>query len=375
VRAMTRSSQRGMSLIEVIVGLLLLSLIVIAFLGILDSFSRVAKVQGNIADATENLRYSVGSLVRLLRMAGTGGLPLVHPDAGGNLQPLAIVVDDNVDGSSTYQFGGRTALAGTDVLRVRGVVVGELYDIIGATAVDLDTTTLVVPAVSPYSGNAQILTSPSNPEDYPIMIALQSPLDIRPGSGIGGVRHYNNYRIVQAGSSDPVTITGSAMTIDFVGSGSVSSLNPGGSFTSFQTNLAYAAGFLDDMVFFIANNASGEPSLYRFLGSGNAEELVPNIANMQVALGCDVNRDGELAAGEFFCSSTTPGSPSGDQFAALREVRLSIAARSQDPDLNWGADPDMPENAADLSGSALNFRYRIITVRIALRSHPPLEAG
>ena len=61
--------------------------------------------------------------------------------------------------------------------------------------------------------------------------------------------------------------------------------------------------------------------------------------------------------------------------AALREVRLSVVARSQDPDVNWGADPNLPENAADLSGSDLEYRYRIITVRVALRSHPPLEAG
>lgn len=372
---MTRSSQRGMSLLEVIVALLLLSLIIIAFLGILDSFSRVAKTQGDIADATENLRYSVDAMVRLLRMAGTGGLPLATPDTGGNLQPLAIVVHDNVDGSVTYQYGGRTALAGTDVLRVRGIVNGELYDIAGDTALDLGTGTLVIPGLSPYTGDSQSLASPSSPENYPILIALQSPLDIRPGSGIGGVRHYSNYRVVQAGASDPVDISGGAMTIDFVTGGTASGLNPNGSFSAFQTSLAYAAGFLDDMVFFVANNATGEPSLFRFLGSGNAEELVPNIATMQVALGCDLNRDGALAPAEFFNSATTPGSPNGDQMAALRELRLSIVARSQDPDPNFGADPDMPENAGDLSGSALSYRYRIMTVRIGLRSHPPLEAG
>jgi hypothetical protein len=141
--------------------------------------------------------------------------------------------------------------------------------------------------------------------------------------------------------------------------------------------LPLAAGFLDDTVFFIANNAAGEPSLYRQVGAATtpAEELVPNIANLQVSMGCDIDLNGQLADTEWYYSEGHPAAPSGLEAGALHQVRISLVARSQDPEMigTWQADPDMPENAADLSGEALRYRYRTISVGVGLRSIPPIS--
>ena len=374
----TRPRQSGMSLVEALVSVVLLSMVVIAFLQIFDVSAKVAKSQGNISDATESLRFSVAHLVRLVRMAGTGGLPLCYPDGSSNLQPLSVDSADNVS-TGSVTIGGRTALADSDVLYVRGVVESELYDIQGVVALSSDTGdgTLTIPAVSPFTGNAQDLRAPSSPASYPIMIGLQTPLDIMPGSGIGGVRHYANYRIVHAAGGTPVTMNPGNMVISFVVTGSEIAHNPGGApFPSFDKSFAYIAGFLDTYAYFVAANDAGEPSLFRSAGGGNAEELVPNIYTLQVAFGCDINRDAVIQPAEWYEDrGGTDAHPTGDQMATVREVRLSVVARSQDPEPGWLSTVTIPENFPNngaVPAADVGYRYRVMTVRVALRSHPPL---
>ncbi|RLE19436.1 MAG: hypothetical protein DRJ65_20270, partial [Acidobacteria bacterium] len=199
--------------------------------------------------------------------------------------------------------------------------------------------------------------------------------DIAPS--IGGLRKYAAYRIVEAIN---VAASGSSpnQVQRFTFDDSVySSFNPSG-VAPVPSTQTYACGYLDDFIFYVAENSFGEPSLYRLridddvAGPFTAEELVPNVSNFQVALGCDLNVDGSLTANEWFLSEGNAAAPSADQFAGLREVRLSVVSRTQEPDRDWTADADMPENAANLSGDELLYRYRTVTVRVALRSHPQL---
>ena len=99
----------GFSLLEALLSLGMLSLVMVSFLGSLGEFRNVVMVEGDLCEASEDLRYAVGSLVRQIRMAGSGGLPLVAPGADGALRPLAIDVSDNV---SADQFLGSSAGGG-----------------------------------------------------------------------------------------------------------------------------------------------------------------------------------------------------------------------------------------------------------------------
>ncbi len=383
---------RGFTLLEAMVSLLLLTVIIGAFLAMLNTFSGLVKVQGNIADTTENMRYTMAALVRVTRMAGTGGLPIVYPDAGGNLAPLAVDVADNVGATTTFTsavstdnwtaIAGRTPVAGTDVLRIRGVITSPNYDIFGGNFnAPIDPTIVTIPETSPWTIDPlnpflNDMSQPLNSDGRPFLISLQFPLDIVPTS-IGGLRRYASYRIVEATN---VAATGTSpnqtQVFTFVDT-AYQSFNPG-ELAPVPSTQAYACGYLDDFIFYVAENNFGEPSLYRLrvddsgAGPYTAEELVPNVSNFQVALGCDINIDGSLTDAEWFLSETTPAAPSADQLAALREVRLSVVSRTQDPDRDWTADADMPENAANISGNDLRYRYRTITVRVALRSHPQL---
>jgi hypothetical protein len=378
------SRQRGLTLTEALVALLLLSVLFIAFLAVFDASNRLAKSQGNIADATENLRFSVGSLVRLVRMAGTGGIPVVYPSDANTpptLSPLAASGFDNVS-AGVHTFGGRTALAGTDILRIRGVISGELYDIDGSIAL-ATANQLVIDEDSPYTSGIQELRAPTVATGKPLLIGLQAPLDIAPQS-VGGKREYSNYRIVTVTGEPTIDTTAGTMTIPYSDSTTHKTFNPSGAWVNFMDGLALSAGFIDDFIFFVALNNAGEPALYRFDGTGNAQELVPNIANFQVAWGCDTNRDLAVtdvgqAPGDDEWLNNVPGETfqpnaagSGDQMAALRCIRVSVVARSQDPEMGWTETITLPENAPALTGDELRFRYRALAVQVLLRSHPPL---
>jgi len=386
-----RHLEAGFSLMEAMVALLLLTLIIGAFLVMMNTFSGLVKIQGNIADTTENMRYTMAALVRVTRMAGTGGLPIVYPNAAGNLAPLAVDVANNVNASTGFTsaisstnwtaIASRPAVAGTDVLRIRGVMTSPQYDVFGGNFNQpVNPTYIDVPETSPWSTDPlnpsfNDMSQPLNAAGKPFLISLQFPLDIAPS--IGGLRRYAAYRIVEATNvASSGTSPNEVQRFTFDDS-IYSSFNPGG-LAPVPSTQAYACGYLDDFIFYVAENNFGEPSLYRLridddvAGPFTAEELVPNVSNFQVALGCDLNVDGSLTANEWFLSEGNAAAPSADQFAGLREVRLSVVSRTQDPDRNWTADADMPENAANLSGGDLLYRYRTVTVRVALRSHPQL---
>ncbi len=382
-----KTTSSGFTLLEALVALLLLSVIIVAFLAMLETFSGMVQIQGNIADTTENMRYTMAALIRLVRMTGTGGIPVACLDGTGNLAPIAIDVADNITSGVTFTscltgtgFGvtaNRAAIANTDVLRLRGVITTPIYDIIVSDFQDADT--VHIPEISPWTGALQELLPPDSSNGRAFLVGLQMPLDI---NAMGGRREYGGFRIVQATNDTAVTTGGGGdyLPIDFndTSAGGYAALNPSGDTTVIAAQ-AYSGGFVDDFIFFVAPNAFGEPSLYRLRVSNSAggpfvaEELVPNVSNFQVSLGCDIDVDGDVEGAEWFLSEDNPAAPTATQLAGLREVRMSVVSRTQDPDRGWTASPDMPENAPDISGAELRFRYRPITVRVALRSHPQLR--
>jgi len=381
--------QRGFSLVEVLVSLALLVVVMTAFLTLLDSSARVSKTQSSIAGMTENLRFTVEEMVRTVRMAGTGGVPLLAPGASG-LNVLAVTVTDNSDSSQPLTFGtgpgSRTTLPGTDAMMVRGVIGGELYDVRGATALvdNGDTTyTVTIPATSPYTGQPQQLLVPE--AGTPIIFTTTWELPVPLPSGV--TRYFSKYNIGLITSASRGSNPTDPLVVDFKTTGAndnenaILALNEGGDFQPFQEEFVITAGFLDDLVFFIAANDSGEPSLFMFTPDDNTvSELVPNVANLQVALGCDLNGDGVLTedgtnGDEWFFNAAGDTAPTAAQMAMLQEVRVSVVARGESREDMRTEGFVMPENAPALAGEAMNFRHRSISVHVTVRSHPPVVQG
>ena len=379
--------ERGFTIVELLVAMLLLTATAIGLYNLLDGSARVSKMQNQMADVGENLRFTVARLVRLVRMAGSGGLPLVAPGVGGAMQILAIDVTDNVP-ANAGGFGSspRTALAGTDVLMIRGVMEGELFDLRGvADVVPLGATTyrVSIQPSSPFTGQPQLLVAPE--AGTPILFTSSWESSITTASGQS--RDFSRYNIgIVTGASVTASDPTAPMVIDVKTTSSsdaeqqILALNDGAAFPPFERQYVIAAGFLDDLVFFIANNDDGQPALFEYNRAfERAEELVPNISDLQVAVGCDTNADGvltEIGAAadddEWFFNAAGDNAPTPTDLVALQEVRLSVVARTASPDPEWVETGQPPENAPDLTAGQRRFRHRSVTVRVTIRSHPPL---
>jgi len=131
----------GFSLVELLIVLLILGEIFLAVGILLDVNERTTRVQTQVADLQQALRVAQGDIEHYVRSAGRGGLPhgLDYALAAGatELNGFAVNVRDNVGvGASppsreaAIGFNGSPlAVAGTDILTVRGCFETSLFQV------------------------------------------------------------------------------------------------------------------------------------------------------------------------------------------------------------------------------------------------------
>ncbi len=314
--------QAGFTLVELLVTLGVTVILLLGVLALFDFNNRIARVQTHVADMQQSLRVAQYDMVRLVRMAGRGGLPASEP---AGLAPrhlptgVAVSVRDDVP-ASTFMLPAEPAtriLEGTDVLTVRGVISAPLYQInttaIGALTLTPDAQnptagTLIIQDHSP-TGVPQTLqplkdavdADPSRPE----ALLLVSPLDdaqfavveLLPSSSVADGQATLNFRVTGSTEADAMGL-----------------LSSGGRFPP-NLRVAYA-GILEEYRFYIreehvepanlASDLAPRLSRARFLpgteivyGGDDQErranaavDVADNILDLQVALGVDLNGNG-----------------------------------------------------------------------------------
>lgn len=114
-------AESGFTLIELLVSLAVTAVLILGVLATFDFSARMNRVQMHMADMQQSLRVAQNETVRLARMAGRGVLPA----------NLALQVTNNVAAGTTLvpSKPETEILAGTDVLRVRGVINSTVYQI------------------------------------------------------------------------------------------------------------------------------------------------------------------------------------------------------------------------------------------------------
>src|SRR6185295_996160 len=102
-----RRPAAGFTLAEMVVTLAIFSLVILAILAMFDMNGRIARVEGRVTDMQQSLRAGQQDIVRNIRMAARGGLPVaLFPDvpsgyAGRQLPTgMAIEVANNVAAST-----------------------------------------------------------------------------------------------------------------------------------------------------------------------------------------------------------------------------------------------------------------------------------
>lgn len=393
----TRSphSASGFTLIEILAVVAILAAVMVGLLQILDRSSIVSKTQSDMARMTENLRFMVDGIVRNMRMTGTGGLPLLAPGTGGALNVTAINVLDNVGtgGFSVIDAGGKLwrATPGTDVLTIRGVIGGFVYDVPGTTHITGyygagdNNFVVTLTEESPFTpGRVQPLPSLVQ-TGTPVLFTLlwEMPVVV----GVGQERYFSKYNIGIV--SQDASPTGTSpdrelqLQIDTANTEyqEILSLNEGGDFEPFQQEYVITAGLLDDLIYFVSTNLDGNSALFLWKQADNTViELVDQIHSLQIALGIDLNNDGQITEigaasndDEWFYNAANETTATAAQIALLREVRVSLIGRTTYPDLQFSTAPTLPENSPAVTGDDLRYRYRSHTVQVSLRSHPPMS--
>lgn len=412
------SLQAGFSLIELLVGMVASSILLLAIFATLDFNSRVTRVQGHVADLQQSLRIAQYDITRILRMAGRGGLLASDPAVAPVPNGIAVAVRDNVpEGELLVDTDPETRIvAGTDVLTVRGVFSAPLYHVQPNNPAVLDlnlamgTGTVIInsPNFLGFQQDLQPLRDLIAPNPIPDALLLVSPLD----SSI--------YAVVQVmqGSFDA-----NSVTIEFQISGSdladaYRRLSPGGVFPAALQNVAHV-GILEEYRFYVReeraaddlrNNLASKLSRGRFFpgtdipyNPGEARvDIADNIIDLQVALGFDSANAGsrsddlndlgeddqivETADGlddDWLFNGTNddatdPVWQALNPAPALQYVRVTTLARTdrRDPSPTYTAPPlpERLENKGYEAGHVLNseaergYRWRALQTVIDLRN-------
>ena len=136
-----RGAEHGFSLIELLVSMFIAIQILIAAAVAFDVHQKMAQVQTQVTDLQQSLRVGQYDIVRLVRMAGRGSLPVeIDPDAIFDpsaavpaLRGLAIEVRNNVSGADRHVARGNLnspqAIEGSDILTIRGCFSGTVYQV------------------------------------------------------------------------------------------------------------------------------------------------------------------------------------------------------------------------------------------------------
>lgn len=118
-----RPGQAGFTLIELIVALGVTAIVMLGILFLFDFNNKLTRVQANVADMQQSLRIAQYDMVRMVRMAGRGGIT-----AAGSLE-----IADNVPAGTLITGGNppksEKVLEGTDILTMRGVFTTPIYQV------------------------------------------------------------------------------------------------------------------------------------------------------------------------------------------------------------------------------------------------------
>lgn len=389
-------AEAGFTLAEMIVTLAIFSIVVLGILAMFDLNGRIARVEGRVTDMQQALRAGQQDVVRTVRMAARGGLPMaLYPDTVSGFtgkhipNGLAVEIDNNV--AADFKVAGSAeapVLQGTDVVTVRGVF-SNLYQSnpagAGLTLNDTnndgvpESGTLIISQTSP-TGVPQDLQSVADAIDetqdgQPEAYLLVSPLE----DAI--------FAVVEIDPASSYTKSGSVITqatVRFKASGTARSdlfakLSPGGGFPRTMTSVAYS-GVLEEYRYYIrdpgplkgrieANKGNQlEPTLvrarlypgtnipYKNDATNLHEEIAEDVFDLQATLGIDLNGDEIVTEGTDTATRRTDEwlfNESGDSTTVatwngtesdprrLSYLRVTTLARTAgaDPQPQWQAAP------------------------------------
>ncbi len=128
---------------------------------------------------------------------------------------------------------------------------------------------------------------------------------------------------------------------------------------------------MDEITYFVGNNAAGRRALYRFSRTRGTEELVENVADLSILYGEDTSGDG--VADVFHAANAVVN------WSSVLSVRIAVLVSSPDTNVVLGGSTylfrdingDGVVNAADAVTAPDTRLYRVFSSTVALRNRLP----
>lgn len=330
----------GFTLAEMLVTVLLVTVVLVAVLSLFDMASRTARTQTHLAEMQQSLRVAQQTLVKVVRMAGRGGLP-TWDNANRLPAGVALAVANNVPANTV--IGGNASapvLTGTDVVTVRGVFESPIYqrnpagggfNFAPGGGVDTGTVTLAAttPSGAPQSLEAirdavqKVEGGASGGGSHPEALLLVSPL--------------GDWAVVEIIPGSTLTMNGTEVTDAIIAfqvtqgdfSAEYGALSRGGGYPPTLETVAYV-GLLEEYQFYVREvravpgDASSDlmPELVKarlYPNTGVAwdrsaasltEVIADNVLDLQVAFGIDLDDDELLVENHL----SAGGDPADDEW-------------------------------------------------------------
>jgi prepilin-type N-terminal cleavage/methylation domain-containing protein len=340
-------AQRGFTILELLVAILISTIVLTVVMVSLDANVRVTRVQIDVGDVQQSTRASHRGMSYLVRMAGRSGLP----------RPLSVLVQQNVADDTTV--AGVAVEPGTDVLTIRGALTSPIY------RVDADDPTAFTRVGSTVQVKVDSVTGTGFAQSVRYLESLAGPDGEFPPEAVSIVSRQGDavYAVVELKGivfEDVVvnvqhvdtTVRRATLTLETdPGAGTHTAsylpLSAGGAFPADLTSALFVS-VLEEYRYYIRHDfadpddetSAPRPRLSRarvfpatetvYSGDpANASvEIADNIADLQVALGIDLDGDGLIA------ELDEDGSP-----LALDEDEWLFNDAGDEPGLDWDAAP------------------------------------
>ena len=349
-----RITNRGFTLIEVMVASAVFAIFMVGILNLLDTSTKISVVETELSDTQENVRFAAYHIMRTARMTGSAMMPMAANVAGTDTW-LAGSLDSDQSTNFTTPFGAVAVVDGSDVLTLRGFFeVAPFFT---------DRTDIVGPPdrVEVRESDSGIVINDNFDSVDPATLEGR-------GLFFSGKIDQNEYAVGQV--SGGATMTGTApnrtLAIKFAsGVSPWTGLNPTG-VTIPPAFDSYRVAVFDSYTYYVRPDFT----LMRMRADDSAGGATPqpvavNIGSLQVALGLDTSGDGVADTWATAPTATTVA-------AANRVVAMRITVLGRTP----RAVPDWTEPAAtftvedmDITDVDREHKWRRIEVVAALRNY------
>lgn len=380
---------KGLTLIETLVTLAVLTAIMVGLYALLDSSNKLAKQETNVAEAQQSVRIGISELTRVIRQGRVGGLFIANA-----ILPIA----NNIGGGTTLTDTNGTphyVRAGTDVIGVRGIISGDKYGLgtgdvtCAGSCATTNAMTVTIRATSSsgvvnfVSPNAPSIAGKKSP--FYFVVADGSTEMMTTGVGTYLVPVYYVGRVNANSSGTWYTLTTDQFTFTMDPQDSDARNLAAQAPSAPALDKPFSGGVVDDIRFFVDEGSTSagtddtHPSLAEAIWDPSSrnweiQPLIEDVEDFQVAYGVDgivtgsvhdhgispaaynttANNDewvgnvgGEVASKltvtgnpprvEAFIDSSVPTGPSAPAIAeaALRSVMVGLVVKSADPDLRY----------------------------------------